>query len=199
MDILGILASFISGLLVALAVLVPLFLKRSVETYAEKIVSSAFDKEIEKYKANLSRESMAREMLLRREMAYYDKVDTQIAELVPLIQDLRDILAEQPFTEKKREYFTRILKLIIEMKDVSLRYQAYIRRDIWESFNGLVIELQSQQCRWFELVKRLSGELDISDKDKAEAAEMCDRVLLLIRQVRVQQADYLKSISGGDF
>ena len=84
------------------------------------------------------------------------------------------------------------------MKGVSLRYEAYIQRDIWDSFNGLVIELQSQQCRWFEFVNRLSEEMDVSDKDKDEAAEMCDRVLLLVAQVRVQQARYLKAISDGD-
>lgn len=198
MDIVDILSSLVPGLAVALIALAPIFLKRAAEAYAEKLVSSAFDKELEKYKFNLSRATMAREIILQRETAFYDAADAQIAELVPLIQDLRDNLTEQPFTEKKRGYFTRVLKLIIEMKDVSLRYEAYIRRDIWGSFNGLVIELQSQQCRWFEFAETLSSEMDISDKDKDDAAEMCDRVLLQVAKVRVRQAGYLKLISGGE-
>ncbi len=40
--------------------------------------------------------------------------------------------------------------------------------------------------------------MDVSNKDKSEAAEKCDRVLLLVAQVRVQQAGYLNAISGGD-
>lgn len=175
MNAVGTLAGLFPGLAVALIALAPIFLKRAVEAYAEKAVSSAFDKELEKYKANLSRATMAREIILQRETAFYDAAGAQVAELVPLIQDLLDNLTEQPFTEKKREYFTRVLKLIIDMKDVSLRYEAYIRRDIWGPFNNLVIELQSQQCRWFEFVNsRKSG---VADEDKDEAAGMCDRVL----------------------
>lgn len=104
MDTTGNLASFIPGLIVALAALVPVFFKRSVEAYAEKVVSSAFDQGLEIQKTKLSRASTARGVLLQREMAYYDKVDTQIAELVPLIQDLRDSLAERAFTKEERGY-----------------------------------------------------------------------------------------------
>lgn len=196
MDVLGFLSSLVPGLLAVLVVSIPLFSKRAVEAFAEKAVGSVFERELEKYKAELSRATMAREVMLEREMAFYDTVDEQIAELVPLIQDVRDGLTERPFTEAKRDCLARIPKLVIEMKDVSLRYEAYVSADIWAAFNGLVVELQSQCDRWLDLAKKISSENEVDVEDKDAAGRMCDKVLLLVALVRTRQADYLKRISG---
>lgn len=194
MDVLGFLTSLVPGVLAVLIVSIPLFVKRAVEAYADKAVGNIFEKQLEKYKAELSRATMAREVMLGREMAFYDKIDAQIAELVPLIQDARDDLTERPFTKEKRDRLVRIPKLMIEMKDVSLRYEAYVSTDIWTAFNELVVELQSQCGRWLDFAKKISSENEV-DAEGA-AGQMCDRVLSLVKLVRMRQADYLKSISG---
>lgn len=94
MDVLRFLSGLVLGASVVVIMSIPLFVKRAVETYAEKVVGNVFEKRIEKYKAELSRATMAREVMLEREMAFYDIIDEQIAELVPLIQDVRDDLTE---------------------------------------------------------------------------------------------------------
>lgn len=83
MDVLGFLPGLVLGASVVVIMSIPLFVKRAVETYAEKVVGNVFEKRIEKYKAELSRATMAREVMLEREMAFYDIIDEQIAELVP--------------------------------------------------------------------------------------------------------------------
>lgn len=198
MDVLSSLFSLAPGILAVLVVSIPWLVKRAVEACAEKAVGSIFEKRLEKYKAELSRTTMAREVMLEREMVFYDTIDAQIAELVPLVQDLGDNLTEQPFTKEKRDYLTRILKLTLEMKDVSLRYQAYVEEDIWSSFNDLVIKMQSQQPRWLDLAKIISAGDDANEEDRCDARRMCDEVLFLVALVRTRQAKYLKSISGGD-
>ena len=165
---------------------IPLFVKRAVETYAEKVVGNVFEKRIEKYKAELSRATMAREVMLEREMAFYDIIDEQIAELVPLIQDVRDDLTERPFTKEKRDRFVRIPELSIEMKDVSLRYEAYVPTDVWAAFNQLVVELQSQCGQWLDFAKKISSENEVDVEGKDVAGRMCDRVLSLVGTVRVR-------------
>lgn len=185
------------GILTVLVVSIPWLVKRAIEACAEKAVGSIFEKRLEKYKAELSRTTMAREVMLEREMVFYDTIDAQIAELVPLVQDLRDNLTEQPFTKEKRDHLIRVLKLTLEMKDVSLRYQAYVEEDIWSSFNELVIKMQSQQSRWFDLAKKISAGDDANEEDRCDAGRMCEQALLLVALVRMRQAKYLKSISGG--
>lgn len=198
MDILGFLSGLVLGASVVVIMSIPLFVKRAVETYAEKVVGNVFEKRIEKYKAELSRATMAREVMLEREMAFYDIIDEQIAELVPLIQDVRDDLTEWPFTKEKQDRFVRIPELSIEMKDVSLRYEAYVPTDVWAAFNQLVVELQSQCGQWLDFAKKISSENEVDVEGKDVAGRMCDRVLSLVGTVRVRQADYLKSISGGE-
>lgn len=80
------------------------------------------------------------------------------------------------------------------MKDVSLRYEAYVPTDVWAAFDQLVVELQSQ-CGF---AKKISSENEVDVEGKDVAGRMCDRVLSLVGAVRVRQADYLKSISGGE-
>lgn len=198
MDVLGFLSGLVLGASVVVIMSIPLFVKRAVETYAEKVVGNVFEKRIEKYKAELSRATMAREVMLEREMAFYDIIDEQIAELVPLIQDVRDDLTERPFTKEKRDRFVRIPELSIEMKDVSLRYEAYVPTDVWAAFNQLVVELQLQCGQWLDFAKKISSENEVDVEGKDVAGRMCDRVLSLVGTVRVRQADYLKSISGGE-
>lgn len=198
MDVLGFLSGLVLGASVVVIMSIPLFVKRAVETYAEKVVGNVFEKRIEKYKAELSRATMAREVMLEREMAFYDIIDEQIAELVPLIQDVRGDLTEWPFTKEKQDRFVRIPELSIEMKDVSLRYEAYVPTDVWAAFNQLVVELQSQCSQWLDFAKKISSENEVDVEGKDVAGRMCDRVLSLVETVRVRQADYLKSISGGE-
>ena len=170
MGVLDLLSSLALGVLVVLIMSVPLFVKRAVEAYAEKTVGSVFEKQLEKYKAELSRATMAREVMLEREMAFYDTIDEQLAELVPLIQDVRDGLTERPFTEMKRDCLVRIPEL--------------------------VVELQSQCNRWLDFAKKISSENEADVEDKDAARRMCDKILLRVALVRTRQADYLKLISG---
>lgn len=198
MEVLGFLSSLFPGILAVLVVGIPWLVKRVVGVCAEKAVGGTFEKRFEKYKAELSKATMAREVMLKREMTFYDTIDVQIAELVPLIQDLRDNLIVKPFTEEKKDCLVRVPELTIEMKDTSLRYEAYVAADVWMAFNELVVELQSQCDRWLYFAKKISREIEIDSEDIDAAGEMCDKVLFLVALVRTRQGNYLKLISSDE-
>lgn len=198
MEVLGFLPSLFPGILAVLVVGIPWLVKRVVGVCAEKAVGGTFERRFEKYKAELSKATMAREVMLKREMAFYDTIDVQIAELVPLIQDLRDNLIAKPFTEEKKDCLVRVPELTIEMKDTSLRYEAYVAADVWMAFNELVVELQSQCDRWLYFAKKISREIEIDSEDIDAAGEMCDKVLFLVALVRARQGNYLKFISSDE-
>ena len=51
-------------------------------------IESSFEKSLEKYRKKLSRSNKAYEILLDREMRFYERIEPIFAELIPLLHDL---------------------------------------------------------------------------------------------------------------
>ena len=92
----------------------------------ESGIESSFEKNFEKFKNRLQRSTRAYEILLDREMRFYEKIDPIIAELIPLEQDLLYYLKKDADLKRDeqceafREKFKRYCELSIELKNENL-------------------------------------------------------------------------------
>lgn len=82
-------------------------------------LKNSFEKNLESYKNKLTRTTKAYEVLLDREMKFYENIDLLIAELIPLMQDLSYYLTENNDVD-------RMFKCE-KYKNVSIRYCEMIK------------------------------------------------------------------------
>ena len=92
-------------------------------------IESSFEKNLEKFRNKLERSTKAYEILLEREMRFYEKLEPITAELVPLEHDLLYYLKhdEEADREKQckafREHFKRYCELVKDLKNENLIQQ----------------------------------------------------------------------------
>ena len=109
----------------------------------ESGIETVFQKNMEKYRDKLSRSTRAYEMILDKEMKFYEKTDSIFAELVPLAHDIKRCLdkEERLKSEKYSQYFWIHLKqysdLYDKLKTEILIHQAYIPEKISLSYTAL--------------------------------------------------------------
>ena len=86
-------------------------------------IEASFEKNLEKFKNHLDRSTRAYEILLDREMRFYEKLEPITAELVPLEHDLLYYLKYDEVADREsqceafREHFTRYCELIKDLKN----------------------------------------------------------------------------------
>ena len=142
------------------------------------VIDSSFEKSLEKYRNKISRSNRAYEILLDREMSYYEKIDPIFAELIPLVQDLVYLL-ENKQTEEFREHLLRYAELIINLKSEVLLHQSYIPESVFKASSEVVSEMQKSLDYWKKTAKLLFAEgYDVIDYDKGKI--IVDDLLKLI-------------------
>ena len=156
-----------------LTILKGLFVK-----FFTNVIDSSFEKSLEKYRNRISRSNRAYEILLDREMSYYEKIDPIFAELIPLVQDLVYLL-ENKQTEEFREHLLRYAELIINLKSEVLLHQSYIPESVFKASSEVVSEMQKSLDYWYKMAKLLFAEkYDDIDYDKGK--NIVDDLLKLI-------------------
>lgn len=156
-----------------LTILKGLFVK-----FFTNVIDSSFEKSLEKYRNRISRSNRAYEILLDREMSYYEKIDPIFAELIPLVQDLVYLL-ENKQTEEFREHLLRYAELIINLKSEVLLHQSYIPESVFKASSEVVSEMQKSLDYWKKTAKLLfAEEYDIIDYEKGKS--IVDDLLKLI-------------------
>ena len=142
------------------------------------VIDSSFEKSLEKYRNKISRSNRAYEILLDREMSYYEKIDPIFAELIPLVQDLVYLL-ENKQTEEFREHLLRYAELIFNLKSEVLLHQSYIPESVFKASSEVVSEMQKSLDYWKKTAKLLfAEEYDIIDYEKGKS--IVDDLLKLI-------------------
>lgn len=138
-------------------------------------IESTFEKELEKYRNKLSRADRAFEILLNREMHYYEKIEPIFAEIVPLEHDLFECLKidEELEREAKCESFKvcfgKYTELIKMLKNEVLLHQAYIPKTVFKESTAFVVQMQDDFDYWFDMAKCLfAGEYGKIDYAKGE-------------------------------
>jgi len=162
-------------------------------------IESSFEKELEKYRNKLSRADRAFEILLNREMHYYEKIEPIFAEIVPLEHDLFECLKidEEFEREAKCEsfkvYFGKYTELTKTLKNEVLLHQAYIPKTVFEESTTFVVQMQDDFDYWFDMAKCLfAGEYGKIDYEKGE--KTVEMLLVKLAKVEVSIKNRLREL-----
>jgi hypothetical protein len=150
---------------------------KSFETGIETI----FQKNIEKYRDQLSRSSRAYEMILNKEMDFYEKVDLIFAELVPLAHSIKRCFDKEEHFESEKNaqcfwmYLQQYSELYDKLKTAILIHQAYIPEEILLSYTALSKTMYDDTISLLELGKATFAEGN--DVDNEMVQKMFDNFL----------------------
>ncbi len=166
-------------------------------------IESSFEKNLETFKNKLHRSTKAYEILLDREMRFYEKLDPITAELVPLEHDLLYYLREGEDEDREakceafREVFKRYCELTKELKNTNLMHQSYIPQEVFDAFTSVVKQMQDDIHLWFDMAKLLfAGEYGKINYEKCETAVDVFFIKLALAETNVRQR--LSQLSGED-
>lgn len=168
----------------ALIAIVGWLLKKSIEKSIDSSIESVFSKNLAKYQDSLSRASAARKFIFDREMTFFELADDQIADLIPIIQDMRNSVENGTFSEYDKECYLQYFKAIFAIKKLALKYEAYIPEVIYSSYQKLIVEMQAESEMWHDFAVILSTGKQPSMKDQENAKQSCDAILRSIALVR---------------
>ena len=111
-------------------------------------IEASFEKNMEKYRNKLSRSTKAYEILLDKELGFYNVLDPYFATLVPLVQDLvyySDMNNEMDLSFRQSHYKDNMLKyleIIPNIKNDIVLYQSYVPTQVFAETSHLVKLLQ---------------------------------------------------------
>lgn len=163
-------------------------------------METSFEKSLEKYRNKLSRSTKAFEILLEKEFEYYGSLDSHLATLVPLVQDLvyySDMSNEMELSFRQIHYkedVLRYLKIIPEIKNNSVLYQPYIPVQIFAEVSHLLGAMQNNMDFWNH-----AGNVIFQESEEAidlkKAREISDSILLHIADIEVAIKKRLTELS----
>lgn len=164
-------------------------------------IESSFEKSMVKYKNQLSRTTKAYEILLEREMRFYEHMEPIFAELIPLVQDLLYYMTRDEDVDRVSECeafrtcFGRYTELIKDIKNETLIHQSYIPQTVFKASTAVVKQMQDDLNYWFEMAKLLfEGKYEKIDYDKGKCA--VDELLLCITALEMAIKKRLEELSG---
>ena len=164
-------------------------------------IESSFEKNLEKFKNNLDRATKAYEVLLDREMRFYDHIDPIIAQLILVLRDLEDSSRYDPASNREeqynafRKYFLQYCELLKQLKNEALLHQAYLPTDMFTAITGVVKLMQDGLPYWRDIAIALSnGEYDKIDSEKNE--QLGDELRAQISRVEASIQKRLHQLSG---
>ena len=163
-------------------------------------IESSFEKSLEKYRNKLSRSTKAFEILLDREMRFYERMEPLYAELIPLQQDLiyyakRDEEVDHAVEcEAFRTHFVRYAELIKEIKNEILVHQSYIPQNIFTASTVVVGQMQEDLHFWLDVGKaQIDNKYDSIDYKMGQ--EKIDVVLADIAKAQLAIKKRLEELS----
>ena len=164
-------------------------------------IESSFEKSLEKYRNTLFRTTKAYEILLDREMRFYERMDPIVAELVPLEHDLlyclkkHDDIEHVKLCEKFAEHLKRYGQLCITIKNETLSHQAYVSDDVFHAYVQVSMQMQSDMHHWYAMGKLMAEEkYDEIDYDAID--KMMDVFFDHLACAGLMVRSRLKSLSG---
>lgn len=166
----------------------------------DKAIDTSFEKSAIKLTNRLNRTTKAYEIILKKEFEFYEKIDPDLAVLVPLIQDLEyyattDI--EENNKETKEDYKEHLLKyldIIPRIKNDAIMYRPYISEKVFNAVTVLVKNMQDD-------IEYLTGVAEtlycISENklDLTRVKEIKERVLISVAFVETEMKIRLTELS----
>lgn len=164
-------------------------------------IEASFEKKMEKYKNKLDRSTRAYEILLDREMRFYERTEPIIAELLPLESDFVYCVKPDkgwPRTEQcetLRANIMRYCELLKMLKNEIALHQVYIPNELMLAFTLVVKQMQTDLPFWADIIHAVFEKPDADvDTDKAQAT--ADALLMLIARAEMAVKQRLQELSG---
>lgn len=139
-------------LIILLFVGAVLLIKRIVEKTIDNIFSEELSKKSQYYISTLNRRTVAYEILLKKELEYYESISDFISELIVDIQDVLwnyEQFSKQKDDEIKEKYkkqaikiYLKILKSIPVTKKDNLIFQNYSSKIVFKNHSEIICYLQ---------------------------------------------------------
>ena len=148
----------VSGGSIALLGILTIF-KQLIYKSFETGIETILQKNVEKYRDQLSRSSRAYEMILNKEMDFYEKVDLIFAKLVPLSHSIKRCFDNEEHFESEKNsqcfwmYLQKYSELYDQLKTAILIHQAYIPEEILLSYTALSKTMYDDTILLLELGK----------------------------------------------
>jgi|GEM_PF-751940 hypothetical protein len=147
----------IGGGVVVLIGVLTIFKQLIIKLY-ETGIESSFEKKLVKFKSELERSTRAYEIILDREMRFYQGLEPIIAEIIPLEHDLKACLEYDKDADKQTQYetlkskFKRHCELYIELKNLILVHHTYIPVEIYHAFTDVDVQMGDDISLWHDMV-----------------------------------------------
>lgn len=184
------------------AVLVGAFtiFKDLIIKYLEGSIESTFNKKLEQYRNSLYRSTKAYEIILNRELKYYEQLNLHLAELIPLVQDLVYYLKPNEYKNQIEQFeafkknYLRYLDLLLLLKNESLIFRLYTTEEIFQEVTNVIIQMQDDGHFWSEQGLLLNDKKSLEiNFEKCEYQK--DTLLILIASAQVAVFKRLKVLS----
>ena len=185
------------GNAVVLIVLMPFF-KGILKHFFETIIKSVYEKNLEQFKDNLYRSTRAYELLLDREMKFYDEVHEDMVELARLQYELRASLDRDSKLNTSIDEFIQQYKkyteLFISIKNKVLVNRLYIPKEIIESFLEFIRQIEINHKFWFEIAGIILNDR-YDSINKADCEKMINSFIFSLEKTQEKIFNHLKKIS----
>lgn len=185
------------GNVVVLIVLMPFF-KGILKHFFETIIKSVYEKNLEQFKDNLYRGTRAYELLLDREMKFYDEIHEDMVELARLQYELRVSLDRDSKLNTSIDEFIQQYKkyteLFISIKNKVLVNRLYIPKEIIESFLEFIRQIEINHKFWFEIAGIILNDR-YDSINKADCEKMINSFIFSLEKTQEKIFNHLKKIS----
>lgn len=185
------------GNAVVLIVLMPFF-KGILKHFFETIIKSVYEKNLEQFKDNLYRGTSAYELLLDREMKFYDEIHEDMVELARLQYELRVSLDRDSKLNTSIDEFIQQYKkyteLFISIKNKVLVNRLYIPKEIIESFLEFIRQIEINHKFWFEIAGIILNDR-YDSINKADCEKMINSFIFSLEKTQEKIFNHFKKIS----
>ena len=184
-EIIGIIEKYDSVVFILILIICGcLFLiKKIVSHTVETIFSESSSKKLQSHINLLNRRSMAYEILLKKELEYYDNISDFISEVVVLIQDVywnytktencSDSESKKKYKKNSLDNLTNILELIPKTKKDALVLKNYSTKEIVDAHTDLICFIQNNAKKISNIIMKEK----FSSENKSKLRKLTDEVL----------------------
>ena len=153
----------------------------------ESTIDSSFEKSTIKLTNKLERSTKAYEILLQKELDYYETMDPYIASLVPIVQDF-DYWATSKAKDVEEHYKNDLLEyieLIKKIKSAVLLYQPYIPNSVFSVVSSLLSAMQ-RDVQYLKDVGEMLYEMRDEKPDVAKLQGIREQVISSVIIVEIE-------------
>ncbi len=189
---------FLFLLLVLIFVAMLLLVKKIVELTIDNMFSDRLAKKSQEYINNLNRRTLAYEILLKKELEYYENISNFTSSIVVDIQDVlwnyEKFLSDEngeKYKEKATIIFSKILKDIIVTKKDSLMFESYSNSKVHNAHIAIICYLQDNALEITNILISLENKKENVENIKS----VCENTLILASKLMNEIQERQKEIS----